>query len=84
MGRRGMRSLGCLAPLLVFAIDSQAARIVGTTEPTSECLAVLEVGGVTGIQNSVATCVEGDPCDADGVCGNGSCTIDVHLCVNGR
>jgi plastocyanin len=32
--------------------------------------------------NRIVRCIDGDPCDTDGACGNGSCTLSVSICVN--
>src|SRR6058998_2610545 len=44
-----------------------------------------EFDGITATPNSHpprVECVDGDPCDRDGVCGNGFCEFEVRLCLN--
>jgi plastocyanin len=64
-----------------------AGLIPGGGPKKSDCYVELSVQNVdspspdvTG--NRTVRCVEGDPCDADGTCGNNSCTLRVAVCVD--
>jgi hypothetical protein len=53
----------------------------------SDCYVELKVLGIDypGPDVSggrVVSCTDGDPCDTDGECGNGSCTFSVAVCIN--
>jgi hypothetical protein len=53
----------------------------------SDCYVELKVVGIDfpGPDVSggrVVSCTDGDPCDTDGECGNGSCTFSVAVCIN--
>src|SRR5438067_409045 len=59
------------------------ARVAGGAGARADCYA--EFDGITAIPNSHpprVECVDGDPCDQDGVCGNGFCGFSIRLCVN--
>src|SRR5215475_3858768 len=53
----------------------------------SDCYVELNVQGIDNpgpdIRGGrVVSCTDGDPCDTDGECGNGSCTLSVAVCIN--
>jgi hypothetical protein len=53
----------------------------------SDCLVELNVQGVDSLGSNVSggrvvSCVDGDPCDTDGVCGNNACTFRVAVCID--
>src|SRR6516165_2924123 len=53
----------------------------------SDCYVELSVQGIDNPgpdvrSGRVVLCTVGDPCDTDGECGNGSCTLSVAVCVN--
>jgi len=57
--------------------------VLGGGPAKSDCYIVFDVQGATDIKkNKQVTCIDGDPCDTDGVCGNDSCTFKVALCPN--
>jgi len=59
------------------------ARVAGGAGARADCYA--EFDGITAIPNSHpprVECVDGDPCDQDGVCGNGFCGFNIRLCLN--
>src|SRR5262249_53200745 len=61
--------------------------IPGGGPARSDCYVEL---GIVGIDNPgpdvrsgrVVSCTDGDPCDTDGACGNGSCTFSAAVCIN--
>src|SRR5438552_6372783 len=62
---------------------SAGARVAGGSGTRTDCYS--EFDGITAVPNSRpprVECVDGDPCDTDGVCGNGFCEFKVRLCVN--
>jgi plastocyanin len=62
-----------------------AGRVPGGGVSTSDCYLELEVQGVDPPQVSNGrnvACTDGDACDADGQCGNDSCTFAVAVCIN--
>jgi plastocyanin len=64
-----------------------AGLIPGGGPTRSDCYVEASVQGVDSPgpnvkSNRVVRCVDGDPCDTDGACGNGSCTLSVAICVN--
>jgi len=59
----------------------------GTGLAKSDCLVELNVQGIDSPGSSVSggrivSCIDGDPCDTDGVCGNSACTFRVAVCIN--
>src|SRR5947199_2850783 len=59
------------------------ARVAGGAGARADCYA--EFDGITAIPNSHpprVECVDGDPCDQDGVCGNGFCGFNIRLCLS--
>src|SRR5262245_53087588 len=53
----------------------------------SDCLVELNVEGIDSHGSNVTggrvvSCIDGDPCDTDGVCGNNACTFRVAVCIN--
>src|SRR5215475_15857895 len=53
----------------------------------SDCYVELNVVGIDNPgpdvrDGRVVSCTDGDPCDTDGECGNGSCTFSVAVCIN--
>ena len=57
--------------------------VLGGGPAKSDCYIELDVQGATDIKkNKQVTCIDGDPCDTDGVCGNDSCKFKVALCPN--
>lgn len=61
-----------------------ATVIPGGGKPASDCYLVLQSSpGGTLTSPTTLSCTDGDPaCDADGICGNNSCTFNVRTCVN--
>ena len=92
--RFGRARLRLLAGLLVVAatiglVTRASARIAGGAAKKPDCYS--EFDGIDGTNCSDPThcksvpqvkCVDGDPCDKDGVCGNRSCTFMIRLCIN--
>src|SRR5262245_33272536 len=63
--------------------------IPGSGKPEGNCYAEMAVEDSTGAdidtsssKKTVYSCVDGDPCDLDGVCGNNSCSFQVGVCIN--
>src|SRR3989454_11725964 len=59
------------------------ARVAGGAGARADCYS--EFDGITAIPNSHpprVECVDGDPCDQDGVCGDGFCEWKIRLCLN--
>src|SRR2546422_916423 len=77
-------SLSVVAVLAAIAYaPSAGARVAGGSGTRTDCYS--EFDGITAVPNSRpprVECVDGDPCDTDGVCGNGFCEFKVRLCVN--
>src|SRR5438876_10539232 len=77
-------SLSVAAVLAAIAYaPSAGARVAGGSGTRTDCYA--EFDGITAIPNSRpprVECVDGDPCDQDGVCGNGVCEFNIRLCLN--
>ena len=53
----------------------------------SDCYVELNVQGIDNPGpdvrgGRVVSCTDGDPCDTDGECGKGSCTLSIAVCVN--
>src|SRR5262249_7804533 len=53
----------------------------------SDCYVELNVVGIANPGPDVGggrviACTDGDPCDTDGECGNGFCTLSVAVCIN--
>ena len=64
-----------------------AGLIPGGGPKKSDCYVELSVQNVDspGLDvkgNRTVRCVEGDACDSDGACGNGSCTFRVAVCID--
>lgn len=64
-----------------------AGLIPGGGPTKSDCYVEANVQGIASPgpdvkSNRIVRCVDGDPCDTDGACGNGSCTLSVAICVN--
>src|SRR5206468_12010120 len=60
-----------------------AGRVAGGAGARADCYS--EFDGITALPNSHpprVECVDGDPCDQDGVCGNGFCEWKIRLCLN--
>jgi hypothetical protein len=56
--------------------------VLGGGPNKSDCYVELDVQGATDItKNKVVNCIDGDPCDTDGMC-DGTCTFKVALCPN--
>src|SRR5262249_21682524 len=61
--------------------------IPGGGPASSDCYVELNVVGIESpgpdvSGGRVVSCTDGDPCDTDGECGNGSCTFSVAVCIN--
>src|SRR5437667_8748998 len=73
-----------MAALVAFAqVPAAGARVAGGSGNRADCY--VEFDGITAIPNSRpprVECVDGDPCDQDGVCGNGFCEFKIRLCLN--
>src|SRR5437867_8003109 len=73
-----------MAALVAFAhAPAAGARVAGGSGNRTDCYS--EFDGITAVPNSRpprVECVDGDPCDTDGVCGNGFCEFKIRLCVN--
>ena len=73
-----------MAALVAFAqVPAAGARVAGGSGNRTDCYS--EFDGITAVPNSRpprVECVDGDPCDTDGVCGNGFCEFKIRLCVN--
>src|SRR5262249_53896373 len=70
------------APVLAGLIPGS-----GTDLARSDCLVELNVQGVDSHGSNVSggrvvSCVDGDPCDTDGVCGDNACTFRVAVCID--
>jgi len=76
--------IGFAALVAVAALGSWVfAGLIPGGETKSDCLVELDVQGIDNAQaGRVATCVDGDPCDTDGVCGNNACTLRVAVCID--
>ena len=64
-----------------------AGLIPGGGPARSDCYVELQVVGIDypgpDVRSGrVVSCTDGDPCDTDGECGNGSCTFSVAVCIN--
>src|SRR5262249_23523882 len=64
-----------------------AGLIPGGGPARSDCYVELNVVGIESPGpdvrgGRVVSCTDGDPCDTDGECGNGSCTFSVAVCIN--
>jgi hypothetical protein len=70
--------------------DTISAGLVPGSGPglvRSDCYVELKVLGIDNPGpdvrgGRVVTCTDGDPCDTDGECGNGSCTLSVAVCID--
>jgi hypothetical protein len=64
-----------------------AGLIPGGGPARSDCYVELKVVGIDNPgpdvrSGRVVSCTDGDPCDTDGECGNGSCTFSAAVCIN--
>jgi hypothetical protein len=77
-----------LTATTVPAFDDQEAGLIPGGGPVrSDCYVELKVVGIDNPgpdvrSGRVVSCTDGDPCDTDGECGNGSCTFSVAVCIN--
>jgi hypothetical protein len=79
-----------LAVLVAVAAASGSwvsAGLIPGGQTKSDCLVELNVEGIDSPGPNVSagrfvTCTDGDPCDADGVCGDNTCTFRVAVCIN--
>jgi hypothetical protein len=77
-----------LTATTVPAFDGQEAGLIPGGGPVrSDCYVELKVVGIDNPgpdvrSGRVVSCTDGDPCDIDGECGNGSCTFGVAVCIN--
>ena len=77
-----------LTATTVPAFDGQEAGLIPGGGPVrSDCYVELKVVGIENPgpdvrSGRVVSCTDGDPCDIDGECGNGSCTFGVAVCIN--
>jgi plastocyanin len=72
--------------LLLAAGPASAGLIPGGGPARSDCyveadIQGIEVPGPAVTNGRIVRCTDGDPCDADGVCGNGVCAIPIALCI---
>ena len=79
----------CAAFALLTATTVPAGLIPGSGPGLvrSDCYVELNVQGIDfpgpDVRGGrVVSCTDGDPCDTDGECGNGSCTFSVAVCIN--
>src|SRR6516165_2327081 len=79
----------CAAFALLTATTVPAGLIPGSGPGLvrSDCYVELNVVGIANPGpdvrgGRVVACTDGDPCDTDGECGNGSCTLSVAVCIN--
>jgi hypothetical protein len=77
----------CAAFALLTATTVPAGLIPGGGPARSDCYLELNVVGIDNPgpdvrSGRVVSCTDGDPCDTDGKCGNGSCTFSVAVCIN--
>src|SRR5262249_46445571 len=77
-----------LTATTVPAFDGQEAGLIPGGGPVrSDCYVELKVVGIDNPgpdvrSGRVVSCADGDPCDIDGECGNGSCPFGVAVCIN--
>jgi hypothetical protein len=72
------------------AVRASAQDIIpGSGKPDENCYAEMASEDATGASIDTSSpkateysCMDGDPCDLDGVCGNNSCTFKVGVCWN--
>ena len=81
MQRTRIAVLFTIASLLAVA-PANAVVVPGGGSVKSDCFSEYEVDAVDSASRTSATCMDGDACDADGACGNRSCTFRVRVCVN--
>ena len=92
--REAARGTVTLATFLVIAVslvtlvasrgfaDSAKNPVRGGGPAKSDCYVELDVQNATTIKgNKTVTCIDGDPCDTDGMC-DGTCTFKVAVCPN--
>src|SRR5262247_2698450 len=86
---RVLRVSVCAAFALLTATTVTAGLIPGSGPGLvrSDCYVELKVVGIDSPGpdvrgGRVVSCTDGDPCDTDGECGNGSCTFSVAVCIN--
>src|SRR5262249_35766817 len=76
-----------LTATTVPAFDGQEAGLIPGGGPVrSDCYVELKVVGIDNPgpdvrSGRVVSCADGDPCDIDGECGNGSCPFGVAVCI---
>lgn len=73
----------------ILASPLRAGLVPGGGPASSDCYLELDVQGVENgtsqvRSNRIVLCTDGDACDADGVCGNDSCTLRVAVCLGQR
>ena len=84
---RWMSGTPALLALALGAVSVALAGLIpGGGPQRSDCYVELSVQGVDNpgsqVSNSrIVRCTDGDICDADGVCGNDSCTLRVAVCI---
>jgi len=77
-----------LTATTVLAFDGQEAGLIPGGGPArSDCYVELKVVGIDNPgpdvrSGRVVSCTDGDPCDIDGECGNGTCTFGVAVCID--
>jgi hypothetical protein len=80
--------IGLAAVVGVAALGSWVlAGLIPGGGTKSDCLVELNVQGVANPGSNVSgsrvvSCIDGDPCDTDGVCGNNACTLRVAVCID--
>jgi len=90
MHRRQMMKvkIGFAALIGVAALGSWVlAGLIPGGGTKSDCLVELKVQGVDNPGSNVRAgrvvgCIDGDPCDTDGMCGNNACTFRVAVCID--
>src|SRR5262249_6851770 len=80
--------IGLAAMIGVAALGSGlSAGLIPGGGTKSDCLVELNVEGVDNPGSNVSggrvvSCIDGDPCDTDGMCGNNACTLRVAVCID--
>ncbi len=87
-GPAGRCLVAALVWLLAAGLASRAAAgsIPGGGPQRSDCYLEIDVQGIDNPgpqvqRNRIVQCMDGDPCDGDGACGNDSCTLAVAVCI---
>jgi len=87
-------NIGLAAVIAVAAVAGLGSWVLAGLIPgsgphlaQSDCFVELNVQGVDSLGSNVSGgrvvgCVDGDPCDTDGVCGNNACTFRVAVCID--